>query len=1059
MRNFGCSSAVKSIHFGLISLAPLATLCCGPSSKANAQIVMDGSLGTAGSLTGPHFDIPANLGKQFGPNLFHSFRDFQLHQGESANFSGPTSIKNILSRVTGGRTSVIDGQLNSSIAGANFFFINPAGIVFGPKAQLNVGGDFTATTASLVYLDGKGQFSAEKSQESVLSSAAPSAFGFLKATPTSIRVNGGTLNVATRQNISLVGGDISLSGGGVFSDQGITNLVSARSSGDINGVGSASRPFDVRGLGRLGNIEMNDGAKLFGFENGGVNISAGNLSLSGRATSITQENERSSRSGTLSISLNGTLRLADGAFLQSRAFGNHEGAPVVVRAHNILLLSGGQILSLSEKAGKGGRLDLEASTIDLFGGSNIGSTNLASGAGGSIHLRADHLLTKGENTAISTLTQEKHGGGNSGKIVLDVYQLEVRDSGSISTATLGNGSSGNIEVRADAIVLDGENNPRFTGFSTGNGSAQVPGSGGDITIRSNSLDIRNGGLIATDTSGTGVGGDIDIRSNSTRIDGKADASTGISAVTFATKDGGRAGSIRIQGKEVLVRRGGIVTTTTFGSGHGGSIEIAANDIILDGGGSANDTSITAETSDKATGRGGGIQLNARSLQVLRGAEVSTSSYGVGSGGDINVKADNFQIDGMGSEKFTGLNATTFREQGKAGQGGNINVHGKRLLIVDGGAISGATLGLGNAGNITVNAERVEIDRRASGLFTGISGVTNAHPHVGEAGSGGSVVVKGRKLQILNGGEITTDTLGNGIGGSITIASDTILIDGQRSVADEAVSTGLSAGSALKEGGGAGGNINITANSLDIRNTGTVSTASEGTGPGGDITVEARNISLDGGGVSAASRGRGNAGKIDLHAAENVTLSRGSFIETAAPNANGQNIVIYVGRDLVLTGDSGIASFAGGDGGGIQLSAARRIHLRNSQLQAQAGGTGGNIDIDAPTVILDRSRFEADAVAGNGGNITIRARAFLASAESRITASSQLGLAGIIAIQSPNTNVGGSLILLPSNLLEAERFLNERCAVRSTGATSSFTVNPQNGVPSQPGDFLPSILPQ
>src|SRR5688572_1037367 len=77
------------------------------ASIAGAQVVLDGSLGPAGPLTGPSFAITADLGRQMGPNLFHSFSHFNLAAGEAANFSGPADVRNIVSRVTGGNPSSI----------------------------------------------------------------------------------------------------------------------------------------------------------------------------------------------------------------------------------------------------------------------------------------------------------------------------------------------------------------------------------------------------------------------------------------------------------------------------------------------------------------------------------------------------------------------------------------------------------------------------------------------------------------------------------------------------------------------------------------------------------------------------------------------------------------------------------------------------------------------------------------------------------------------------------------------------------------------------------------
>lgn len=65
--------------------------------------------------------ISANYGKQIGGNLFQSFSQFNLNSTQSATFSGPINVHNILSRVTSGNPSSIDGTINSSIPGANLF--------------------------------------------------------------------------------------------------------------------------------------------------------------------------------------------------------------------------------------------------------------------------------------------------------------------------------------------------------------------------------------------------------------------------------------------------------------------------------------------------------------------------------------------------------------------------------------------------------------------------------------------------------------------------------------------------------------------------------------------------------------------------------------------------------------------------------------------------------------------------------------------------------------------------------------------------------------------------
>ncbi|HBV31496.1 MAG TPA: hypothetical protein DEB49_03510, partial [Verrucomicrobiales bacterium] len=76
-------------------------------------MTVDSSFGNAGALAGPNFQIPDTLGNTVGGNLFHSFSDFNIQTGESATFTGPDSINNILGRVTGGDASSIDGLIRS----------------------------------------------------------------------------------------------------------------------------------------------------------------------------------------------------------------------------------------------------------------------------------------------------------------------------------------------------------------------------------------------------------------------------------------------------------------------------------------------------------------------------------------------------------------------------------------------------------------------------------------------------------------------------------------------------------------------------------------------------------------------------------------------------------------------------------------------------------------------------------------------------------------------------------------------------------------------------------
>ena len=129
----------------------LAIPILASSLGTNAEVTLDGTLGRSGALPGPDYLIGADLGQQHGGNLFHSFQDFNLNRFESATFSGPNSINNVINRVTGGNSSNIDGLIRSTIS-ANMYFLNPNGIMFGPNARLDVQGSFHASTAHYLRL-------------------------------------------------------------------------------------------------------------------------------------------------------------------------------------------------------------------------------------------------------------------------------------------------------------------------------------------------------------------------------------------------------------------------------------------------------------------------------------------------------------------------------------------------------------------------------------------------------------------------------------------------------------------------------------------------------------------------------------------------------------------------------------------------------------------------------------------------------------------------------------------------------------------------------------------
>src|SRR4051812_28066478 len=221
-------------RLGLCRLGPPLLAALLTTAPVQAQIVTDGSVGAKVSLQGGEIEIGADLGTRRGDNLFHSFEKFGIATGQTATFTGPGAIRNVISRVTGGEISNIDGTLASRVGQADLYFLNPAGVMFGPNARLDLPGSLHVSTAhELRFADGV-SFSALDKTGSGLTVAPPEAFGFLDRPPGRIAVDQSQLQLTSGKTFSLVGGDIDISGGSsgsISTTAGTVTLISLTGAG------------------------------------------------------------------------------------------------------------------------------------------------------------------------------------------------------------------------------------------------------------------------------------------------------------------------------------------------------------------------------------------------------------------------------------------------------------------------------------------------------------------------------------------------------------------------------------------------------------------------------------------------------------------------------------------------------------------------------------------------------------------------------------------------------------------------------------------------------------
>ncbi|MGB7441167.1 MAG: filamentous hemagglutinin N-terminal domain-containing protein [Coleofasciculaceae cyanobacterium] len=262
------------------SVTFVGTLLTAMRGQVLAQILLDNTLGAESSVVTPDVikGIPSDRidgGATRGANLFHSFEQFSVLEGQGAYFTNSAGIANILSRVTGTNRSDILGRLGV-LGNANLFLINPNGIVFGENASLDLQGSFLATTANAIRLGDEGLFSASQPATSNLLTVQPSAIWF-NALATQPIVNQSLavslidqpnivnrppgLQVPAGQTLALVGGDIRLEGGNLTAAGGRMELGSVAGVGEVSLTQTGNRLLlGYDSVSEFGNISLTDGA-------------------------------------------------------------------------------------------------------------------------------------------------------------------------------------------------------------------------------------------------------------------------------------------------------------------------------------------------------------------------------------------------------------------------------------------------------------------------------------------------------------------------------------------------------------------------------------------------------------------------------------------------------------------------------------------------------------------------------------------------------------------------------------------------------------------------------
>ncbi|AFY53461.1 filamentous hemagglutinin family N-terminal domain protein [Rivularia sp. PCC 7116] len=640
---------MKGIAFvsGLISaLLTFGTL------PAPAQVLSDNTTNTTVNLNGNNFNILNGIQK--GNNLFHSFKEFSIPSGGEAIFKNSNNIVNIINRVTGGNISNIDGLIKAN-GNANLFLINPAGIVFGENASLDISGSFLGSTAESILFEDGFEFSAVNAQSApLLTLSVPlglqmgSNSGSITVQGNGHAITGGAffplnlndtatgLKVSQGETLGLIGNAINLIGGIIRVPGGNIQLSSIEEGRLKLDNSSPSWQFDTSQVQKFANINLLEKSLVdtSGIITGDIQLQARNITLKD-ASAVIIQNNGTQPSGNITLNATDTILIAD----------EFRNAP---------------------------------DRVTPFG-----------------------TIT---GIAFSRLTTETLGTGKAGDIFISSGNLFLKDVGLVLTRTYSTGDTGSIDVNiGELIEIDG-----FSSFiqdvassiavaNFGNGDAK------EINISAQNFNVLNGALLTSSNFSSAQGGDIQINvSESLTMSGFSQTDTSlISSLALRT---GNSGNVTINTSKLEIFDFANIGTSTWAEGSAGKLTINASESInISGVGSAIDSSApvlneifrqTLGLPDLPSGDSGSIVVNTPGLTVTDSGVVSVDNQGLGNSGNIEINTDQIFLDNKG-------NINAFSASGKGGSV-RLNIQDS-LLLRNTSSINTEAKSTGNGGNITINS--------------------------------------------------------------------------------------------------------------------------------------------------------------------------------------------------------------------------------------------------------------------------------------------------------------------------------------------------------------------
>ena len=995
-----------------------------------AQIVPDNTLpaGERSQVSGdPNFQIDG--GAQRGTSLFHSFSQFSVPTAGSASFNNAADVQNIFSRVTGASASNIDGLLRANST-ANLFLLNPNGILFGPNASLDTGGSFVTTTANAIGFPDGEVFSSDTTQPlpNQLLTVEPNALFFSQLTPQPITnqstFNDTGLQVPLRQNLLLVGGAVQLDGG---------QMISPGSHVELGGMGAVGT-VGLSTTGEDWELDMPDGVLKADVslsngsdidvtgDSGNIRIFAQNIDISGSELQIGIPSDSSllnAQAGDMELNATRSIAISDLSALSN------------------ILSAQGTVGSVNLTAGD--RISLDYSTVE----SSVNQTG--NGDADGINITTGSLFLTNSGQLFSSMS----GRGNAGSVTIDAPIIVSIDgfNGDYNSAiysyvdTDSTGNAGDINITAGSFSL--LDSALLVSYTAGQGDA------GNVAITADSLSVTNGGQLNTLTIGQGRASNVNVVVQGTAsfdgVDSFGTPSSILTGVDQSAVGSGGGGILSLTAGSLSLTNGATLNAITFGLGNAGTINLTVRGGVLIEDSSTGGTGIFTTVGEGGVGNGGTINLRAGSLSLVGDAAIAADTNGEGQGGNINLDVEGtLLISGGGRAAPTGESSriTLGVQPGGNASGGDLRIRAGSLILQNGGLVKASTQGQGDAGNLDIGADVIDISGSnptnglPSGLFTSSDTVGNAgditlntqsfriadgaalSARSRDDGQGGDITVNAaRAFEAVDGGQLITTTFGQGRAGNIAVnAGEQVTIAGNDPnyadrlarfpnpvdplVANAITETGSASGlfaDTRPNSAGRGGDIQITTGRLTVQAGAQLITSTSGNERAGDITVNAQNVELSGAasGLFAQTTTAADAGDLTIQPRGEdqnvrVNVQDGAQI-SASTSGSGQGgqLTITAPESITLTGNGSIIT-AGTEGSGEGGDLALQTDTLDIQNQAEVTvsssrtGRAGSLFVDANRIYLNHQGSIRADTTGGGGDIDLRSPQILLRNGSNIT---------------------------------------------------------------------------